>query len=72
MEHAIRRLFMFLLGVSLGYCTGFKDAQHNEHMVFVRAVHRVQGFAERTVSERERQVEEAVEDENREPDRRVP
>lgn len=69
MEHAIRRLFMFLLGVTLGYCTGFKDAQHNERMVFVRMIQRVQNFAEHTVTERERQVEEAVEGKSPEPDR---
>ncbi|UCC47498.1 MAG: hypothetical protein JSV41_08325 [Gemmatimonadota bacterium] len=72
MEHAIRRIFMFLLGVTLGYCTGFKDAQHNEHMVFMRMIQRVQSFAEHTVSERERQVEEAVEGTSREPGPQVP
>ncbi|MGD2218539.1 MAG: hypothetical protein PVJ64_17405 [Gemmatimonadales bacterium] len=62
MEHAIRRIFMFLLGVSLGYCTGFRDANNHENMVFVRMVHGVQDFAERTVGEHERAVEEAAED----------
>lgn len=61
MEHALRRIFMFLLGVSLGYCTGFRDANSNEHMIFVRMVHSVQNFADRTVGERERAVEEAAE-----------
>jgi hypothetical protein len=61
MEHAIRRIFMFLLGVSLGYCTGFRDANNNEDMVFVRVIHRVQNFAERTVGEHERAVEQAAE-----------
>ncbi|UCC82571.1 MAG: hypothetical protein JSW46_16590 [Gemmatimonadota bacterium] len=61
MEHAIRRIFMFLLGVSLGYCTGFRDANNNEHMIFVRMIHRVQSFAERTVGEPASAVEEAAE-----------
>jgi hypothetical protein len=62
MEHALRRIFMFLLGVSLGYCTGFRDANNNEHMIFVRMVHRVQSFAEQTVGEPGRAVEDAVDD----------
>jgi hypothetical protein len=62
MEHAIRRIFMFLLGVSLGYCTGFRDANNNEDMVFIRIVHRVQSFAERTVGEPATAVEEAAEE----------
>jgi hypothetical protein len=62
MDHALRRIFMFLLGVSLGYCTGFRDANNNEHMIFVRMVHRVQSFAERTVGEPGRAVEDAVEE----------
>ncbi len=65
MENAVRRIFMFLLGVTLGYCTGFNDAQHNERMVFVRVVQRVQNFAERTVGDRERQMEEALEEAGR-------
>jgi hypothetical protein len=62
MEHAIRRIFMFLLGVMLGYCTGFRDAQDNEHMVFLRMIHRVQSFAEQMVGDRERAIEEATEE----------
>jgi hypothetical protein len=62
MEHALRRIFMFLLGVSLGYCTGFRDANNNENMIFVRMVHRVQNFAERTVGEPGRAVEDAVDE----------
>jgi hypothetical protein len=62
MEDMIRRVFMFLLGVALGYCTGFSDAQDNEHNMFMRAVHRVQNFAAQTVGERERAVEEAAEE----------
>ncbi len=65
MDSAVRRIFMFLLGVTLGYCTGFNDAQHNERMVFVRVVQRVQNFAERTVGDRERQMEEALEEAGR-------
>ena len=61
MDHIIRRVFMFLLGVSLGYCSGFQDAKNHEYNVIVRMVHRVQGYAESTVGERERAVEEAVE-----------
>jgi len=60
MDHAIRRIFMFLLGVSLGYCTGFRDAKHNEHMVPIRIIERVQNFGERTVGDRAREVEEAA------------
>lgn len=51
---------MFLLGVTLGYCTGFSDAQDSEHNVFLRAVHRVQNFAERTVGDPSRKAEEAT------------
>ncbi len=61
MDNVIRRIFMFVLGVSLGYCTGFQDARRNEHNVIVRMVHRVQGFAESTVSERDQAVEDAIE-----------
>jgi hypothetical protein len=62
MDHAIRRIFMFLLGVTLGYCTGFRDARQNDHMIFVRMVHRVQSFADRTVGERQRAVEDAADE----------
>jgi hypothetical protein len=62
MEHAIRRIFMFLLGVSLGYCTGFRDANNHEDVVFIRIIERVQTFAERTVGEPGRAVEDAAEE----------
>ena len=62
MDHAIRRIFMFLLGVTLGYCTGFRDAKQNDHMIFIRMVHRVQSFAEQTVGERQRTSEDAAEE----------
>jgi hypothetical protein len=62
MEHALRRIFMFLLGVSLGYCTGFRDANNHEDMIFVRMVHRVQSFAEQTIGEPASAVEEAAEE----------
>jgi hypothetical protein len=65
MESAIRRIFMFLLGVSLGYCTGFQDAKDHDSMVFVRIVHRVQNFAENTVGERQRQIEDATDEAGR-------
>lgn len=65
MESAVRRIFMFLLGVTLGYCTGFNDAQHNERMVFMRVVQRVQNFAERTVGDRGKEMEKALEDAER-------
>lgn len=52
---------MFVLGVVLGYCTGFNDATENDVMVHVRAIQRVQNFAERTVGDRQRQAEEALE-----------
>lgn len=61
MDNAVRRIVMFLLGVALGYCTGFHDAQINDKMVFIRVIERIQGFAERTVGDRQRQVEEATE-----------
>ncbi|MEE8520829.1 MAG: hypothetical protein V3S83_05675 [Gemmatimonadota bacterium] len=57
-----RRLFMFLLGVTLGYCTGFKDAGVNDRMVFVRAVERVQNFGQRTLGDRARETEKVIED----------
>jgi hypothetical protein len=53
---------MFLIGVLLGYCTGFNDAKDHEHMVFVRMVHRVQNFAEQTVTPHEEAVEEAAQE----------
>ncbi len=65
MESAVRRIFMFLLGVTLGYCTGFNDAQTNDRMVFVRVIHRVQNFAERTVGDRGKELEKALEDAQR-------
>ncbi len=60
MDNMIRRIFMFLLGVSLGYCTGFQDAHDHERNVLVRMVQRVQAYGEATVGDRERAVEEAV------------
>lgn len=65
MDNAIRRIFMFLLGVSLGYCTGFQDAQDHDRNVFVRIVQRVVNFAENTVGEPGRERERAVEDAGR-------
>jgi hypothetical protein len=50
------------LGVALGYCTGFNDAQDNERMVFMRMVQSIQNFAAQTVGDRERAVEEAGEE----------
>lgn len=61
MDTAIRRILMFLLGVALGYCTGFSDAQSNEKMVFIRVIDRVQNFAERTVGDPAREREGAAE-----------
>jgi len=61
MDNAIRRIFMFLLGVALGYCTGFNDAQSNEKMVFIRVIERVQNFGERTVGDPAREREGAAE-----------
>ncbi len=61
MDNAVRRILMFLVGVGLGYCTGFNDAQTNDRMVFLRVIDRVQGFAQHTVGDRQRQSEEAVE-----------
>ncbi len=65
MESAVRRILMFLLGVTLGYCTGFNDAQTHDRMVFIRVINRVQNFAERTVGDREKKMEEALEDAQR-------
>lgn len=65
MESAVRRIFMFLLGVTLGYCTGFNDAQNHDRMVFIRVINRVQNFAERTVGDREKELEKAIEDAQR-------
>ncbi|HSG81034.1 MAG TPA: hypothetical protein VLC48_02190 [Gemmatimonadota bacterium] len=65
MDNMIRRIFMFLLGVSLGYCTGFQDAQDHERNVFVRIVQRVQNFAEVTVGETSRARENAAEEAGR-------
>ena len=48
--------------MTLGYCTGFNDAQTNDHTVFVRVVHRVQNFAERTVGDRAQEIEDAAEE----------
>lgn len=45
-----RRVFVFLLGGSLGYCTGFSDAKRHEHNVLVRAVERVRGVGRNTVA----------------------
>lgn len=67
MNGALRRIVVFLLGVALGYCTGFNDAKTNDEMVFVRVVRRVQNFAERTVGEHERQVEKAAKELTEEP-----
>lgn len=60
MDNAIRKIFVFLVGVTLGYCSGFTDAQDHERTVFVRIVQRVQNFAERTVGDRQREIEEKV------------
>ncbi len=65
MDNMIRRIFMFLLGVSLGYCTGFQDAQDHERNVFVRIVQRVQNFAEVTGGETSRARENAAEEAGR-------
>jgi hypothetical protein len=65
MDQVIRRLFMLLLGVMLGYCSGFSDAKNHEEMIFVRIVQRVQGFADRTVGEHERAVEQATKEAGR-------
>lgn len=66
MDNMIRRIFMFLLGVSLGYCTGFQDAQDHPRNVFIRVVQRVESFAHNTVGDTERARERAVEEAGRE------
>ena len=61
MEGVFRRVGMFVLGIVLGYCTGFNDATENDVMVHIRMIHRIQNFAERTVGDRQRAAEEMVE-----------
>lgn len=56
------KVFVLLVALTIGYCAGFKDAQVNESMVFVRVIERVQNFGERTVGDRARQTEEAAEE----------
>ncbi|MGD8698121.1 MAG: hypothetical protein PVJ43_02450 [Gemmatimonadales bacterium] len=55
------KVFVLLVALTIGYCAGFKDAQVNESMVFVRVIERVQNFGERTVGDRARETEEAAE-----------
>ena len=66
-DEVARRLFMFLLGVSLGYCTGFSDAKRHGHNVLVRAVERVRGVARNTVGARGRALQRTAEELEREP-----
>ena len=54
------KVFVLLVALTIGYCAGFKDAQVNENMVFVRVIERVQNFGERTVGDRARETEEAA------------
>ena len=56
------KVFVLLVALTVGYCAGFKDAQVNESMVFVRVIERVQNFGERTVGARARETEEAAEE----------
>ncbi len=58
------KIFVLLVAMTIGYCAGFKDAQENEKMVFVRVIERVQNFGERTVGDRAREREEAMEELN--------
>ncbi len=62
-----RRVLIFLLGVSLGYCTGFSDAKRHGHNVLVRAVERVRGVARNTVGARGRALQRTAEELEREP-----
>ena len=66
-DEVARRVFVFLLGVSLGYCTGFSDAKRHEHNVLVRAVERVRGVARNTVGARGRSLKKTAEELEREP-----
>ena len=61
MANVFGRIVIFLLGALVGYCSGFKDAQVHDVMVFERVVQRVENFGERTVGDRSREVEEAAE-----------
>ena len=56
------KVFVLLVALTIGYCAGFKDAQVNDSMVFVRVIERVQNFGERTVGDRARETEEAAEE----------
>lgn len=56
------KIFVLLVALTIGYCAGFKDAQVNDSMVFVRVIERVQNFGERTVGDPARDVEDAAED----------
>lgn len=60
MEQPARKLVIFLLALIVGYWFGFEDAQRHEQTVFRRVIQRVQNFGERTVGERAREREEAV------------
>lgn len=61
MDGVLRRIFMFLLGVLLGYFVGFGDARQHQNVVFLRVIHRVENFGERTVGDPSRRMEEATE-----------
>jgi hypothetical protein len=58
------KIFVLLVALTIGYCAGFRDAQTNENMVFVRVIERVQNFGERTVGDKAREREEAMEELN--------
>lgn len=62
-----RRVLIFLLGVSLGYCTGFSDAKRHGQNVIVRTVERVRGVSRNTVGARERSLEKTAEELERDP-----
>jgi hypothetical protein len=58
------KIFVLLVALTIGYCAGFRDAQTNENMVFMRVIERVQNFGERTVGDRAREREEAMDELN--------
>jgi hypothetical protein len=62
MANLFGRIVIFLLGALVGYCSGFKDAQNHDVTVFERVVRRVENFGERTVGDRQREVEEAAQE----------
>ncbi len=62
MEAIFRRVFMLLLGVTLGYLAGFNDGSMHDHMVVTRAVQHLQSFAQQAVSRRQADQERVLQE----------